>query len=67
MIIAMVLAAGRVVIGLALLASPSLAATRWLGPAVGSGGQAVAVRALGIRDAAIGAGLIASALTRSQS
>ena len=61
-IIAMVLAAGRVVIGLALLASPSLAATRWLGPAVGSGGPAVAVRALGVRDSALGGGLIASAL-----
>lgn len=58
----MVLAAGRVLLGVALLASPSLAATRWLGPAVGSGGPAVAVRALGIRDAAIGGGLIASAL-----
>ncbi|MEA2346325.1 MAG: hypothetical protein QOG62_112 [Thermoleophilaceae bacterium] len=62
MIIAMVLAAGRLVIGLALLASPALAGTRWLGPEVGSGGPAVGIRALGIRDAAIGAGLIATAL-----
>ncbi len=48
-------AAGRVVIGTALIAVPGRAARQWTGAATESGGGAVAVRGLGARDLALGA------------
>ncbi len=53
------LAAGRVGIGAALCVAPDLAAG-WAGQAVRSPGGRVMVRALGARDAALGAGALAS-------
>jgi hypothetical protein len=47
-------AAGRVVIGAALLAAPAATGRRWLGSAAETGGGGVAVRALGARDFTLG-------------
>ncbi|MBA2763219.1 MAG: hypothetical protein H0U42_00840 [Thermoleophilaceae bacterium] len=62
-VIALVIAAGRVAIGLALLLAPGRAGVSWLGPSVAGGSPAIAVRLLGVRDAALGGGLIAAAVT----
>jgi len=48
------LGAGRLAIGLALVVAPRTAARRWLGDAADTDGGAVAVRALGARDALLG-------------
>ena len=48
-------AAGRVVIGAALLAAPGATGRPWLGAAAETGGGGVAVRALGARDFTLGA------------
>lgn len=53
-------AAGRVVIGLTMAAAPDLVATPWVGDDAQSSGARVVVRSLGARDAALGAGTLAS-------
>jgi hypothetical protein len=58
---ARMLAAGRVLIGATLLAAPDLAAAPWVGDDARTPGARVVVRALGARDAALGAGTIAAA------
>ncbi len=58
--VAKVLAAGRVVVGAALCASPGLG-ERWVGRDARSQGARVLTRALGIRDAALAAGVLATA------
>jgi hypothetical protein len=60
------LAAGRVLIGATLLAAPDLAAAPWVGDDARTTGARVVVRALGARDAALGAGTLAAAGDRSQ-
>lgn len=54
------LAAGRILIGAAMVASPSVAAG-WIGRDARRTGTQVAVRALGVRDAALGLGLVMAA------
>lgn len=55
---AQILAAGRVAVGLALIAVPERVGAGWIGPeAAGAGTQAFA-RALGVRDVALGAGAL---------
>lgn len=49
------LAAGRVAVGTALVVAPRLAGRGWMGDAVDQPGTRVAIRALGIRDALMGA------------
>jgi hypothetical protein len=56
---ARILATGRIVIGAALFATPDLAA-RWIGEDARTAGARVAVRSMGARDAALGAGTLAS-------
>lgn len=51
------LAAGRVVVGVAFCAAPRLG-TRWVGKDGKRRGTQVLTRALGVRDAALGAGVI---------
>jgi hypothetical protein len=46
--------AGRLAIGLALVAVPKQAARGWLGETADTDGGTIAVRALGIRDALLG-------------
>jgi hypothetical protein len=53
------IAAGRVLIGAALLASPDLAA-QWAGDDARTPGGRLVTRALGARDAALGAGTLLS-------
>jgi hypothetical protein len=53
------LAAGRVLVGVALFAAPSLAA-RWIGDATPTPGARMVTRAMGARDAALGIGTLAS-------
>ncbi len=52
------LACGRVVVGATLLIAPARAGGRWLGPVTRQRGAAVAIRALAVRDLAIGAGTL---------
>ncbi|MTV25476.1 hypothetical protein FTX61_08655 [Nitriliruptoraceae bacterium ZYF776] len=52
-----VVAAGRVGLGLAMVAAPAATTSRWLGDDEDEG-RDTAVRALGIRDLAIGAGAL---------
>ena len=52
---ARMLAAGRVVIGATMLVAPDVAAAPWVGEDARSRGGRVLVRALGARDAALGA------------
>ena len=54
------LAAGRVGAGAALTVAPATVGRPWLGAAAESPGGSVAVRALGIRDLALGALTVAS-------
>lgn len=49
---------GRLVIGTALTLAPRLTGRTWLGDVVDQPAVAVAVRSLGARDVAIGAGLV---------
>lgn len=49
------LALGRVAVGSALMLFPRLAGRGWLGDAVDAPGGQVAIRALGVRDAIMGA------------
>jgi hypothetical protein len=63
---ARMLAAGRVLIGASLLAAPDLAAGPWVGDDARTHGARVIVRALGARDAALGAGTLAAAGDRTQ-
>ena len=60
------LAAGPMVIGATLLAAPDLAATPWVGADARTRGARVVVRALGARDAALGAGTLSAAGDRTQ-
>jgi hypothetical protein len=50
--------AGRIAVGLAFLLSPSSMGRRWFGTAAETPGGQVAVRAFGVRDAALGAATI---------
>jgi hypothetical protein len=58
---ARMIAAGRVLIGAVLFAAPDLVAPSWIGADARSDGARVVVRALGARDAALGAGTLAAA------
>jgi hypothetical protein len=58
---ARIFAAGRVLIGATLLAAPDFAAVPWVGEDARTDGARVIVRALGARDAALGAGTLAAA------
>jgi hypothetical protein len=58
---ARMIAAGRVLIGAVLFAAPDLVATSWIGEDARTDGARVVVRALGARDAALGAGTLAAA------
>lgn len=59
-LLAKLLAGGRVAIGLALFVAPRQAARRWVGDEVDETGTRMALRGLGARDVALGAGLLAS-------
>jgi hypothetical protein len=59
------IAAGRVLIGAVLFAAPDLMAAPWVGDDARTDGARVAVRALGARDAALGAGTLAAASAAS--
>lgn len=59
-LLAKLLAGGRVAIGLALFVAPRQAARRWIGDDVDRTGTRMAVRGLGARDVALGAGLLAA-------
>ncbi len=63
---ARMLAAGRVLIGATLLAAPDFAAGPWVGDHARTSGARVVVRALGARDAALGAGTLAAVGDRTQ-
>jgi hypothetical protein len=54
-------AAGRLTYGSGLVASPGRFAGIWIGEDASRPATQVAVRALGVRDAAIGAGIVATA------
>jgi len=58
---ARMIAAGRVLIGAVLFAAPDLVAAPWVGDDARTDGARVVVRALGARDAALGAGTLAAA------
>ena len=58
---ARMIAGGRVLIGTVLFAAPDLIAASWIGDDARTGGARVVVRALGARDAALGAGTLAAA------
>ncbi len=60
------LAAGRVLIGATMFAAPELAAAPWVGDDARTSGARVVVRALGARDAALGAGTLLAAGERAQ-
>ncbi len=63
--LAVAFGASRIAYALALLAAPGRAAGPWLGDAAANGGGRVAARALAIRDGAMGAGVIAAAVSGS--
>ena len=63
---ARVIAAGRVLIGAVLFAAPDLVAPSWIGDDARTDGGRVVVRALGARDAALGAGTLAAARDAAQ-
>lgn len=56
--LALALNAGRVGIGVALTLAPAALGRRWIGPVADDPGARVAIRAMGIRDAALGAATI---------
>jgi hypothetical protein len=51
-------AIGRAVLGAALIAVPGVAARSWIGDAASAPGAKVLARALGVRDVALGSGLL---------
>lgn len=57
---ARLLAGGRVAFGLALFVAPRQTARTWIGDAVDDPGTRMAIRGLGARDVALGAGLLAA-------
>ena len=57
--IAKLLAAGRIGVGVGLLALPQVIGGRWVGPDGDRPGTRVLARALGVRDLALGAGVMA--------
>lgn len=59
-LLARLLAGARVAIGLALFVAPRQAGRRWVGDEVDHAGTRMAMRGLGARDVAIGAGLLAA-------
>lgn len=59
-LLARLLAGSRIAIGLALFVAPRQAARRWVGDVVDHAGTRMALRGLGARDVALGAGLLAS-------
>ena len=61
LVAARMLAAGRVLVGVTLFAAPDRVAAPWVGEDARSQGARVVVRALGARDAALGAGTLAAA------
>ncbi|MGH2887403.1 MAG: hypothetical protein ACRDPA_32680 [Solirubrobacteraceae bacterium] len=63
---ARIMAAGRVLIGATMLAAPDLVAAPWVGEDARTPGARVIVRALGARDAVLGAGTLAAAGDRAQ-
>lgn len=52
------IAAGRVVVGAALIAAPGAAGARWIGDAAHQPAVKVFTRALGVRDLALGLGAL---------
>lgn len=60
-VLAMAIGAGRVLFGLALLASPRAIGRSWIGPAAETAGGAAAVRAVGARDLVLGLGVLMAA------
>ena len=54
------MAIGRIALGALLTVSPRAAAAGWIGDAAAQPGTSVVARALGIRDAGLGAGVLAS-------
>jgi hypothetical protein len=63
---ARLMAAGRVMIGAAMFAAPDLVAAQWVGDDARTPGARVIVRALGARDAVLGAGTLAAAGDRAE-
>jgi hypothetical protein len=51
-------AIGRIVVGAALVAAPAVAARAWIGDEAESPGAKVLARALGVRDLALGLGVL---------
>lgn len=62
--LAIAFGASRVAYAVALLAIPGRAGGPWLGKAAESGGGRVAARALGVRDGAMGVGVVLAAVSR---
>ncbi len=60
------MAAGRVLIGATMLAAPDLVAAPWVGHDARTPGARVIVRALGARDAVLGAGTLAAGGDRAE-
>lgn len=58
--LARLLAIGRVLIGVALVAAPGPAGRRWIGPDADRAGTEVILRGLGGRDVALGLGALAA-------
>lgn len=58
---ARVIGAGRIVIGLALLAAPSRAGAGWLGESAATPGTQAVLRGMGVRDTLIGIGQVHTA------
>jgi hypothetical protein len=58
---ARMIAAGRVLVGAVMFTSPDLVAAPWVGDDARTDGARLVVRALGARDAALGAGTLAAA------
>lgn len=56
--LARMIAVGRLAVGTALVVAPARAGGAWIGPAAADPAVRVAVRALGVRDAALGAGTL---------
>ncbi len=52
------LAAGRIAVGTALTLAPGFAGGQWLGPAAKTPEVKVIIRAMGVRDLALGAGTL---------
>ncbi len=56
--LARMIAVGRLAVGTALVVAPARAGAAWIGPAATDPAVRVALRALGVRDAALGAGTL---------